>query len=238
MATRKQLVANSGNAMESTGPRTIEGKKKVALNALRHGLTSQTVLLPDEDPAEFERRAREMTIDRLPKGPLETALAQRITHILWRLRRVPKIEAGILRGECARIEADGARAHVGNLENVGAEAFAESVAKDILEKLRRYEVSLERSLSRAIRDLMYLQDRRREQERDPQTRVNLLSDRIKLSEDLFKELRANSKMQELGRIGSDVPPKTEVTEPPRQVDAIERKDDPEDQLALVQLRRK
>jgi len=55
MATAKQIAANRGNALRSTGPRTLEGRKASAMNALKHGMTSRTVLLPDEDPGEFER---------------------------------------------------------------------------------------------------------------------------------------------------------------------------------------
>jgi hypothetical protein len=45
----KKIEANRRNALKSTGPRTTEGKAAVRLNALRHGLRSEEVLLPGED---------------------------------------------------------------------------------------------------------------------------------------------------------------------------------------------
>ena len=49
MLTENQLDANRANAQHSTGPKTAEGKKRSSLNAIRHGLNSQAVLLPYED---------------------------------------------------------------------------------------------------------------------------------------------------------------------------------------------
>ena len=43
-----QLAANRANATHSTGPRTEEGQKRSSLNAMKHGLTGRTVLLPRE----------------------------------------------------------------------------------------------------------------------------------------------------------------------------------------------
>ena len=49
MTSDKKADANSRNALKSTGPKTPEGKAAVRLNALKHGLLSQAVLLPGED---------------------------------------------------------------------------------------------------------------------------------------------------------------------------------------------
>ncbi len=40
MISEKQLEANRGNALLSTGPKTDEGKKRSSLNARRHGIRS------------------------------------------------------------------------------------------------------------------------------------------------------------------------------------------------------
>jgi hypothetical protein len=38
MASAKQIAANRRNAARSTGPRTLSGKKRASMNAIRHGL--------------------------------------------------------------------------------------------------------------------------------------------------------------------------------------------------------
>src|SRR5580658_1335798 len=47
--TAAQLTACRENAQLSTGPRTVEGKKRSSLNAFRHGLTGQIVIHTPED---------------------------------------------------------------------------------------------------------------------------------------------------------------------------------------------
>jgi hypothetical protein len=45
MATEKQIAANRANALQSTGPRTPDGKAIARRNALDHGLTAEQLML-------------------------------------------------------------------------------------------------------------------------------------------------------------------------------------------------
>ena len=55
MSTQSQITANIANSQHSTGPRTEAGKAVSSQNALKHGLTAQTVLLPGEDEAAYRK---------------------------------------------------------------------------------------------------------------------------------------------------------------------------------------
>ncbi len=48
MTTARQIAANCRNAQKSTGPKTPNGKAITKMNALRHGLTAQEILIPGE----------------------------------------------------------------------------------------------------------------------------------------------------------------------------------------------
>jgi hypothetical protein len=87
MATQKQINANRKNAKNSTGPKTPQGKAKVSLNALKHGLTAEQAVIYREDQQEFEIFRANMLNELFPETTMETMLADRIVNLSWRLTR-------------------------------------------------------------------------------------------------------------------------------------------------------
>jgi hypothetical protein len=54
MTSFRQIDANRRNARKSTGPITEEGKHRPRRNAVRHGLTAETVIEVLEDPEDYK----------------------------------------------------------------------------------------------------------------------------------------------------------------------------------------
>lgn len=54
MTSALHIEANRCHAQLSTGPRSLRGKSVSRLNALKHGLTAQQVVLFDETTDDFE----------------------------------------------------------------------------------------------------------------------------------------------------------------------------------------
>jgi hypothetical protein len=90
-----QLAANRANAQKSTGPQSAEAKSRVRLNGLRHGLTGQTVFLPNEDRAAYEAMHKGVSKFFKPGNPLEVRIVRQIADEYWRLDRIKAIEANI-----------------------------------------------------------------------------------------------------------------------------------------------
>src|SRR5262245_1535877 len=96
MPTEKQIIANQQNAKQSTGPRTESGKRRSRQNAIRHGLTAETVIDVLEDPAAYEAFERAIKSDYSPQTAIEGQLVTRLASLLWRLRRAVAVESGLL----------------------------------------------------------------------------------------------------------------------------------------------
>ncbi len=109
MTSQKQIEANRRNATKSTGPKTAKGKQMARMSALKHGLQAEHVVIPGEDPEEFEALFRGLEEHYQPVGSVEGLLVERITHCTWRLQRVSLIETAIMRKEHFSLE--GERAH-------------------------------------------------------------------------------------------------------------------------------
>ena len=96
MATEKQIIANQQNAQHSTGPRTESGKRRSRRNAIRHGLTAETIIDALEDPADYKAFERAIKSDYSSQTAIEDQLVTRLASLLWRLRRAVTIESGLL----------------------------------------------------------------------------------------------------------------------------------------------
>ena len=63
MTSLKQIEANRRNSLKSTGPRTEVGKKTSRCNAVRHGLTAETVIGALEDAEDYKAFEAAVTAD-------------------------------------------------------------------------------------------------------------------------------------------------------------------------------
>src|SRR5947199_7863641 len=95
MSSFRQIEANRRNARLSTGPVTEEGKMRSRQNALRHGLTAETVITALEDAEDYAAFEMAVTADYDAQTAVERELVLRLASLLWRLRRASTIETGL-----------------------------------------------------------------------------------------------------------------------------------------------
>ena len=156
MSTASRAEINLLNSQHSTGPRSAEGKQRSSINALRHGLTSQLVVMPAEDPGAYRLHVQSFTAECAPKGAIESHLVQSLADLSWRLNRVVALETNL----------------------IGEAESAESLSKS-LANLSMHSQRLSRQFERTAAQLRDLQTTRRAQE---QAELDKLLDILEMHE--------------------------------------------------------
>jgi len=167
MATPAQVLTNQQNSQHSTGPRTAEGKRASSLNAVRHGLTSQLVVLPGEDHAPYEAFRTQLLAELAPQGTVENMLALTVCETQWRLERARKAEANIL----ALAHYEALPELIDQIEDPATrsamvEAHAAVKYEKALRNIQIQEARLQRSLYKALEELRATQSARRAAEKE------------------------------------------------------------------------
>ena len=95
MTSFRQIEANRRNACKSTGPITEEGKQHSRRNAVRHGLTAETVIGALEDAEDYKAFEAAIIADYNAHSTVERELVLRLASVLWRLRRATTMETSL-----------------------------------------------------------------------------------------------------------------------------------------------
>lgn len=152
------------------GPRTARGKAVVRLNPLKHGVLSQTPVIPLVEKEEDWERLRSGIFEYLDaQGALEAALADRIAGILWRLYRVVRFESESVSGYLHDVPKDWRVNQLLLRRKVPDEVSQEMVeemdrmlmarllpSEGTLEKVMRYESRLHRYLLQTLHQVLLL----------------------------------------------------------------------------------
>jgi hypothetical protein len=96
MTSFRQIEANRRNALRSTGPKTADGKRRSRQNAVRHGLTAETVVVALENVRDYRAFEAAVIADYDARTAVERELVLRLASLLWRIRRATAIETDLL----------------------------------------------------------------------------------------------------------------------------------------------
>ena len=163
-----RTAINRANAGKSTGPRTAAGKQRSSLNALRHGLTGQTVVLPTEDLTAYQRHSQSFLDEYQPKGASETQLVQSLIDLSWRLNRAAAAETNLLTLGITEHAAQFRTEHP-EAQDALAIAMAFREHNRALANISMYCQRYHRMFERSLAQLTELQEKRRLKERSELT---------------------------------------------------------------------
>ena len=93
MATERQIAANRRNARNSTGPRSVAGKRRASDNSYRHGL-SASLAASAELANNVEKLARQIASDTTNAVTLE--YAREMAHAEFDLARIRRIKVALI----------------------------------------------------------------------------------------------------------------------------------------------
>ena len=139
MATPAQIAANQANAQKSTGPRSLEGKSASRFNALKHGIDAASLVIPGEDPADYEALATHYYREFRPDSPSENFHVDTMLRADWQKRRLLRVEADL--HHTLLTESPGA--------SLAAALLSDSSAAKLLVRVQRQIAAFERTWYRA-----------------------------------------------------------------------------------------
>jgi len=165
---------NKANAQKSTGPRTAAGKQRSSLNALRHGLTGQTIVLPSEDLAAYQRHSQSFLAEYQPKGATETQLVQSLLDTAWQVNRAAAVETNLFSLGITEME-ERIRASHPEAETALAMALAYREHNRAFANIGISRQRLTRQFDRTLNQLRLIQaDRRANEERQLDNAAKIL----------------------------------------------------------------
>jgi hypothetical protein len=158
MAATARALINRENAQASTGPKTESGKEASKMNALGHGLTSKTVVLPHENAEDYQAVHCGLIEAHRPTNDNEKVLVEHVAQAYWRLQRCYAVESAFLDNRIAASDQEP--------EAAMANLFIDKAESARMRLLMRYLGSAERAYNKALSDLQKAQAARRKQERE------------------------------------------------------------------------
>jgi hypothetical protein len=209
MASPAQMAANRRNAQRSTGPRTEEGKKAVRLNAVKHGMTAEVIVLAHESAADYHEIRATLIEDYAPATSKELMLVDQIAAGYWRTIRARRFETALFDEQIVakkRYHRKDLEPNPGQDDRVAAAVLQEIEPKE-LDNYFRYDGTISRDYYRAINTLEKMQAaRRREEDRQERKREKAARelDRIlkRPDPDTIAQSKADNRVEPIGFVSS------------------------------------
>lgn len=153
---------NRANAQKSTGPKTIEGKQRSAMNAFKHGLTGQSLILQLDETEAYNRLTNALLTDLKPANEPERQIALKLIDSHFRLNRLAGLENNLL--NFSLMENTSETPHDDRLEVMIAQTRAWIEHGSSFDLLGRYESRLARQVLKYMLEIERLQSMRRARE--------------------------------------------------------------------------
>jgi hypothetical protein len=155
MATQNQIRANRANALRSTGPKTVEGKRISAKNSTRHGMVADAVVLDGESEERFKELLADLTVQLKPRTAAESAILETMAIARWKQMRIWGVQKAGFNLEMAELKSNC------NVPAARGYMVFKKLAdtSNVLPLLHRYETGYDRQFCRAYAFYLKLREK-------------------------------------------------------------------------------
>jgi hypothetical protein len=140
LISEEQREANRRNARRSTSPTTPDGKKAASLNAVTYGLRTRSLIIRGEYVADYWRLWDGLEAEWQPETDTERLYVEQMSVSQWMLARMAASE-----------------------QRVWEKGLPLTAEFDLLDRIARHCIRLERSFTTAMHELRQLQKERKAQ---------------------------------------------------------------------------
>src|SRR4029077_10247895 len=147
------------NGAKSHGPKSEDGRRAVSLNAIKHGLTAETVVLPNESEEQYQAELRDYLEHFAPANKPETDLVLQLASAHWRLARYTAVETSLfdIQMEKSRKNIDKEWKNIDESVRLALAFEALSGTRSPLALLNRYQARLHHEYQRILKTLLQMQ---------------------------------------------------------------------------------
>jgi len=166
MSSDRKIASARANGALSRGPLTPESRGISSMNALRHGLAAETIVLETESQQDFHSLLDSYVFEFQPQGPVEVALVQRLATAAWRMQRYDRVEAGTLDLEITRQQpfVDDEYENLTERDRLSLAFASLSNSSRVLDLLARYCTRHQRVFDHTLKSLIACQAPRKRTE--------------------------------------------------------------------------
>jgi len=160
MSSKQKRRAVRQNGAKAAGSKSPQGIQNSAMNALRHGLTSKTLVLANECPEKFNQLLQTYIDKFQPQDGVEMNLVDEMVAARWRQQRVWMVQTAAMDLQMDKQVDEFASSPYPVTEPTRIAMAFLAMANDekALELLMRYETSYSRMHDRAMKTLMRLRE--------------------------------------------------------------------------------
>jgi hypothetical protein len=155
--------ASRTNGSKSNGPKSEDGRSAGSLNAVKHGLSAETVVLLHESEEQYHAELQAYLQHFDPANKPEDDLVRQLASAHWRLARYTGIETSLMEMEMKKrrkyVTADWK--DIDDRSRLALAFESLSGANHSLALLNRYESRLQHEYQRILKALLQLQAARR-----------------------------------------------------------------------------